>query len=234
MTPLVSVRHVSKRLGDHQAVDDVSFEVMPGAAAAVLGPSGSGKTTLLRLIAGLETPDSGEVWLDGARVSSTKRLQIAPHERQIGFVFQDLALWPHMTVRQHLEFVIGSSPRRLRTDRVTTVLEMLRLARIDALAGRYPHELSGGEQQRVALARALVGRPRLLLLDEPLSSLDPELRVHMRDELGRLQGAVGVAMLYVTHHLDDVPASVNRIIRMRAGRIVPDDSLKSASESRQN
>ena len=219
MTPLVSVRHVSKRLGAHQAADDVSLEVMSGEAVAVLGPSGSGKTTLLRLIAGLETPDSGEVWLTGVRASGPGRSLMALHERQIGFVFQDLALWPHMTVHQHLEFVLGSLLIMPRAERATRIAETLTLVRIDALAARYPHELSGGEQQRVALARALVGRPQLLLLDEPLSSLDPELRAQLREELGRLQAAVGVTMLYVTHHPDDVPALANRVVRMREGRI---------------
>ena len=152
----------------------------------IVGPSGSGKTTLLRMIAGLESPDDGEIWLDGRHVSAPRRIVVAPHARRIGFVFQDLALWPHMSVRDHLEFVLKAA-RVSRQERVDWTRDVLTLVRIADMADRYPHQLSGGEQQRVALARALVGRPRLLLLDEPLSSLDPELRTALRTELLRLK-----------------------------------------------
>lgn len=208
-----------KRFGSHHALDGVSLEVGAGDAVVVLGPSGCGKTTLLRLIAGLEVPDGGDIYLSGAHVAGTGHNFVPPHQREIGFVFQDLALWPHLTVRKNLEFVLASvkTPRAERTQRVH---EVLSLVRIELLSGRYPHELSGGEQQRVALARALAGRPRLLLLDEPLSSLDPELRGTVRAELARLQRDLLVTLVYVTHDREDAAVLADSVVEMRAGRIV--------------
>ena len=166
----ITLVDVTKRFGAHIALDSVSLEVPPGTAAIVLGPSGCGKTTLLRIIAGLEVPDSGQVALEGATVSAAGRVDVPPHRRRLGFVFQDLALWPHLTVRQNLDFVLGSTPLS-RLDRNRRAQDALALVRVEELAGRFPHQLSGGEQQRVALARAIVHEPRVLLLDEPLSSL---------------------------------------------------------------
>ena len=224
------VTNVAKRFGSYQAVDSVSLEVAFGDAVVILGPSGCGKTTLLRLIAGLEVPESGEISLNGTKVAGPGRSIVPPHQRGIGFVFQDLALWPHLTVSKNLEFVLGSirTPRVERADRIQ---QALRLVRIEPLATRYPHELSGGEQQRVALARALVGQPRLLLLDEPLSSLDPELRVTLRAELARLQRDLGVTMMYVTHDTDDAAALADDVVEMRAGRIVS-VSVQTSNEER--
>lgn len=216
--PLISVRNVSKRFGSHQALTDVSIDVAPGEVAVILGPSGSGKTTLLRLLAGLELPDSGEIWLSGVRVASPHRSLVPPHRREIGFVFQDLALWPHLTVRGNLQFVLGSM-RIARADARRRADEALKLVRIEAFAARYPHELSGGEQQRVALARALVAEPRILLLDEPLSSLDPELRATMRTELRRLQRGLALTTVYVTHDREDAAVLADAVIEMRAGRV---------------
>jgi len=218
MTPLLCVKNVTKRLGSHQAVDDVTFDVASGEAMAILGPSGSGKTTLLRLIAGLETPDSGEIWLDGIRVATDGHTLIAPYERRIGFVFQDLALWPHMTVRQQLDFVL-SSTGVTRTKRASRIADALARTRIDHLANRYPHQLSGGEQQRAALARTLVAQPRLILLDEPLASLDAELRVHLRQELAALQRSFGLTSVLVTHDRDDAAVVADRILYMKSGAI---------------
>ena len=218
-SPLLSLMNVTKRFASHQAVDSVSLEVAAGEAIVILGPSGCGKTTLLRLIAGLEVPDSGEIWLAGAQAAGPGRNIMPAHERGIGFVFQDLALWPHLTVQRNLNFVL-ESVKMPRADRAARVLEVLKLVRIDQLAGRYPHELSGGEQQRVALARALVGQPRVLLLDEPFSSLDPELRDALRSELARLQRTLQVTTVYVTHDQGDAAILADRVIEMRAGRIV--------------
>jgi len=218
-TVQLSVRNVTKRFASHQALIGVSLDVAAGDAVVILGPSGCGKTTLLRLIAGLEVPDSGEIWLAGAQVASGGRTLIPPHERGIGFVFQDLALWPHLTVQQNLDFVLESA-RVPRDSRPLRAREVLELVRIDELSRRYPHELSGGEQQRVALARALVGRPRVLLLDEPLSSLDPELRATLRSELARLQRTLHVTTVYVTHDRDDAAVLADCVVDMRAGKIV--------------
>jgi iron(III) transport system ATP-binding protein len=223
------VTNVTKRFGSHLAVESVSLRVAIGDAVVILGPSGCGKTTLLRLVAGLETPDSGEISLSGTKVAGLGRSMVPPHQRGIGFVFQDLALWPHLTVWKNLEFVLGSV-KTARADRAERIHQALNLVRIEPLSARYPHELSGGEQQRVALARALVGQPRLLLLDEPLSSLDPELRTTLRAELTRLQRDLGVTMVYVTHDRDDAAALADDVVEMRGGRIVSINKLTRNEE----
>lgn len=215
----LSARGISKRFGSHQALDGVSIEILPGACVVILGASGCGKTTLLRVIAGLETPDSGDIWLGSTQVTAAGRNLVAPHERRIGFVFQDLALWPHLSVRQNLEFVLEAQ-RVPPAARMTRVEEALRVVRIGSSVDRYPHELSGGEQQRVALARSLVGDPLILLLDEPLSSLDPELRSTLRQELARLQRSLKLTTVYVTHDREDASALADCVVEMRAGRIV--------------
>ena len=215
----ITLTDVTKRFGSHLALDSVSLEVLPGTAAVVRGPSGSGKTTMLRVIAGLEVPDSGQVLLDGATASAPGRTHVPPHRRQLGFVFQDLALWPHLTVRQNLDFVLGSTGLS-RREQDRRAHDALALVRIEQLAGRYPHQLSGGEQQRVALARAIVLAPRVLLLDEPLSSLDAELRADLRSELARLQRALSLTTVYVTHDREDAAALADCGIEMQAGRIL--------------
>ena len=217
--PQLVLANITKRFGTHQAIDGVTLEVAAGEGVVVVGPSGCGKTTLLRLIAGLDVPDGGEIWMSGTQVSVQHRSIVPPHERGIGFVFQDLALWPHLTVQGHLHFVLASA-RTPRASRGPRVHEVLSLVRVQHLSNRYPDELSGGEQQRVALARALVGQPRVLLLDEPLSSLDPELRATLRDELARLRRTLRLTMVYVTHDMEDAGALADRVIELRAGHIV--------------
>ena len=216
--PAVDIRNVSKHYATHQALDRVSLDAAPRECVVILGPSGCGKTTLLRLIAGLDVPDAGEIWLDGVQVGSPGRSLMAPHQRGIGFVFQDLALWPHLTVCQSLQFVLDSQGVA-RSEQDGRIREVLKLLRIDGFAGRYPHELSGGEQQRVAVARAQVGQPRLLLLDEPPSSLDADLRSAMRSELARFRRELAVTTLYVTHDREDAAVLADRVIEMSAGRI---------------
>ena len=218
--PFLRLAGVTRRYGVLAAVDDLSLDVVAGESVVILGPSGCGKTTVLRLIAGLERPDAGEIRLDGRAVARAGRNLVPPHERRLGFVFQDLALWPHLTVKGNLDFVMGSV-RVARAERVERIREVLELVRIDTLAGRHPHQLSGGEQQRVALARALVGHPRLLLLDEPFSSLDPELRVVLRGEVQRLRRALHLTSIFVTHDRDDAAALADRIVEMRRGRALP-------------
>jgi iron(III) transport system ATP-binding protein len=215
----VALRNVTKRFGSQLALDGVTLDVGACESVVVLGPSGCGKTTLLRLIAGLEVPDSGEIWLENVQVAVPGRNLLPPYRRHIGFVFQELALWPHLTVAGNLEFVLDALtvPRAERHRRID---DALKLVRIDGFARRYPHQLSGGEQQRVALARALVGTPRLMLLDEPLSSLDADLRATMRAELTRLQRTLAVTMVYVTHDREDAAVLADHVIEMRAGRII--------------
>jgi iron(III) transport system ATP-binding protein len=218
MQPFVRIRSVTKRFGPRLVVDDVSLDIDEGGGVALIGPSGSGKTTLLRIVAGLETPDTGEVWLGGQCVSRGREMLVAPHRRGVGFVFQDLALWPHMRAHEHLDFVL-TSQRVGRTSRAARCRDALALTRIEGMADRYPHQLSGGEQQRLALARAIVASPRLLLLDEPLSSLDPELRAAMREELVRVRVALGVTVLHVTHDAAEADHVGDRTVMMRNGRL---------------
>jgi ABC-type Fe3+/spermidine/putrescine transport system ATPase subunit len=215
----ITLIDVTKRFGSYVALDRVSLEVAAGKASVILGPSGCGKTTMLRVIAGLEVPDRGEVLLNGTKVAGPGRVIVPPHRRRLGFVFQDLALWPHLTVQGNLDFVLGAGELS-RAELAQRARDALALVRIEQLSARYPHELSGGEQQRVALARAIVGQPRVLLLDEPLSSLDPELRSALRSELGRLQRALNLTTVYVTHDREDAAVLADCIIEMRAGRIV--------------
>jgi ABC-type Fe3+/spermidine/putrescine transport system ATPase subunit len=212
------VAEVTKSYRDRTAVDRVSLDIAAGEGIVVIGPSGSGKTTLLRIIAGLVVPDSGQIWLDG-RVVSDGTTFVPPHQRRLGFVFQDLALWPHLTVRQNLEFVM-QAVKVPKANRSGQARDTLRLVQIDQLSDRYPHELSGGEQQRVALARALVGSPRVLLLDEPLASLDPELRAALRCELRELQRRLELTTIYVTHDREDTAALADRVIEMHSGRVI--------------
>jgi ABC-type Fe3+/spermidine/putrescine transport system ATPase subunit len=221
----LDIRSVRKRFATHQALDGVTLDVAPRECVVILGSSGCGKTTLLRLIAGLDVPDGGEIWLNSIQVAGPGRSLLAPHRRGIGFVFQDLALWPHLTVYQSLQFVLDSQ-RVPRPGQDRPIQETLKLLRIDGFAGRYPHELSGGEQQRVALARALVGKPRLLLLDEPLSSLDAGLRSAMRSELARLGKELAMTTLYVTHDREDAAVLADRVIEMSAGRITTVDKTR--------
>jgi ABC-type Fe3+/spermidine/putrescine transport system ATPase subunit len=213
------LQDVTKVYGTRTAVQSLSLDVAPEESIAVLGPSGSGKTTVLRLIAGLERPDGGEIWIDGRKVAGDGRNTVPAYERRVGLVFQDLALWPHITVWDNLAFVVASAatPKRQRAARIH---DALRICRVDPrLADRYPHELSGGEQQRVALARALVGTPRVLLLDEPFSNLDSDLRITLRQELAILQRQLRLTTIYVTHEPADAAALADRTIVMRAGRI---------------
>jgi len=215
--PFLRLTGVTKRYQGHGGIADLSLQVSAGESIVVVGPSGSGKTTLLRLIAGLERPDAGEIWLDGRIVAGPKRNTVPANERGIGFVFQDLALWPHLTVRGNLDFVAASAgvDRRLRLARIDDVLRSCRVA--PQFADRYPHQLSGGEQQRVALARALVGSPRLLLMDEPFSSLDPDLRTTLREELASLRRQLRITAVYVTHDAQDAEALADRTLTVPIG-----------------
>ena len=221
---------VTKRLGKNLAVDKASFEIPEGEVLALFGPSGCGKTTILRLVAGLEYPDAGRIVLDGLGVAENGSSVVPPHRRNVGFVFQDLALWPHMKVSENLDFVLASTglPKKERRERV---LQMLSLTRVERYAGNYPSQLSGGEQQRVALARALVSHPRLLLLDEPMSSLDAELKTELLAELKHLQQRLGVTTIHVTHDRAEAEALAHRIAVMRHGQIVRFEANRALAEA---
>jgi ABC-type Fe3+/spermidine/putrescine transport system ATPase subunit len=218
-SPFLRLAAVTKRYGGHGGIEDVSLEISAGESVVVVGPSGSGKTTLLRLVAGLERPDAGEIWLDGRRVAEPGRNTVPATDRKVGFVFQDLALWPHLSAFANVEFAAHSAGHS-GTERRSRINEILTLCRVEPLlADRYPHQLSGGEQQRVALARALVGSPQLLLLDEPFSSLDRELRVKLRSELASLRRQLQLTAIYVTHDSEDAETLADRTITMRSARV---------------
>ena len=211
--PFVRLADVKKNRGNRSILDRFSFEVMNGEFVALRGRSGSGKTTILRLIAGLETPDDGEIWVGNELAAKSGRNMIPPRLRKIGFVFQDLALWPHMTVSQSLAFVLTSSGMDIEV-RPKRISEILSVTRIQGLGDRYPHQLSGGEQQRAALARALAPNPRLLLLDEPMSSLDAELKSELAAELGTLHRKLGLTTIYVTHDVSEIETLADRTIAL--------------------
>ena len=183
----IEIRNVSKQFGDFQALRDVSLDIASGELIALLGPSGCGKTTLLRIIAGMESPDSGQVYFDGTDTTYTH-----VRERRVGFVFQHYALFQHMSVFENVAFGLRVRPRATRPAEAvirTRVMELLRLVQLDGLAARYPAQLSGGQRQRVALGRAIVRDPKVFLFDEPLSNLDAALRVQTRLEIAALQQA---------------------------------------------
>jgi ABC-type Fe3+/spermidine/putrescine transport system ATPase subunit len=211
MQPVLELRALVKDFPRHRAVDGVSLAVPRGAFFALLGPSGCGKTTVLRMIAGFEHPTKGEVWLDGAPVNGLK-----PHERNVSTVFQNYALFPHLTAQENVEFGLR---RRKVPDAAPRAREALALVRLEGKEKRYPRELSGGERQRVALARSLVLEPGVLLLDEPLAALDPQLRKQMRTELKELQKRAGIAFLFVTHDQEEALSMADCAAVMNRGRI---------------
>jgi iron(III) transport system ATP-binding protein len=216
--PGVILRGLSKRYGEVGAVDDLSLEIKPGELLALLGPSGCGKTTTLRLVAGFLAPDAGEIWV-GDRCLSSRVSVVPPERRRMAMIFQSYALWPHMTVAQNVAYGLRFKPALSRSDRDARVREMLRVVQLAGYEGRYPGELSGGQQQRVAVARALVVKPEILLLDEPLSNLDANLREEMRFEIRRLHETFGNTTLYVTHDQAEAMVISDRIAVLRAGRV---------------
>jgi spermidine/putrescine ABC transporter ATP-binding subunit len=210
---VVSIRNVSKRFGDVTAVDNVSLDIQRNEFFALLGPSGCGKTTLLRMLAGLERLTAGEIVIDGENMVATP-----PNKRPVNMVFQSYAVFPHMSVEQNVAYglKVGGTPSAEIGPRVTEALEMVRMG---PLRSRMPDQLSGGQRQRVALARALVKRPKVLLLDEPLSALDAKLREQMQLELTRLQETVGITFVIVTHDQDEALSMASRIAVMDHGRV---------------
>ncbi len=213
----LTVDGIAKRFGHFPALAGVSLEARDGEFLTLLGPSGSGKTTLLRVLAGLDKPDYGRVLVDGADF-----LALSARERRVGLVFQQYALFRHMTVARNIAFGLDVRPARSRPSRAAIkarVDELLALARIEGLGGRYPAQLSGGQRQRVAVARALAVEPQLLLLDEPFGALDTKVRKELRGELRRIHDATGVTTILVTHDQEEAMALADRVVLMNHGRI---------------
>jgi sulfate transport system ATP-binding protein len=209
----ISARSITKRFGDFTALEDVTVEVPGGSLMALLGPSGSGKSTLLRVLAGLETPDTGEVWISGEDAT-----EFAPQKRNVGFVFQHYAAFKHMTVHDNIAFglAIRKRPKAEIRERVQQLIELVQLS---GFADRYPAQLSGGQRQRMALARALAVEPNVLLLDEPFGALDARVRKELRAWLRRLHDDVHVTTVFVTHDQEEAMDVADEIVVMNAGRI---------------
>jgi len=210
----VSVQKLHKSYAGTQVFENIDCQIERGEFVTLLGPSGCGKSTLLRCIAGLTPVDSGQILLDGQDI-----VPLSPQKRGIGMVFQSYALFPNMTVEQNVAF--GLRMQKVKADeRQARVREALELVELGSFAGRYPHQLSGGQCQRVALARSLVTRPRLLLLDEPLSALDARIRKHLREQIRGIQRELGLTTIFVTHDQEEALTLSDRIFLMNQGRIV--------------
>jgi putative spermidine/putrescine transport system ATP-binding protein len=207
----LSLHHLTKRFGPHAAVHDLALEVADGELMCLLGPSGCGKTTTLRMIGGFTAPDGGDILINGQSV-----VALPPERRPTAMVFQRYNLWPHMTVANNIAFGlrVRHQPRPEIAARVRTALTLVGLP---GAGGKYPHQLSGGEQQRVAVARALVLEPQILLLDEPFSNLNARLRVHMREEVKQLQRKIGITTVFVTHDQEEALTIADRIAVMKDG-----------------
>lgn len=215
--PILEAKNVGKFYGAQSALHDINLEVNAGEIISVLGPSGCGKSTLLQLIAGLQQPDRGEILLRGEVVASAKKL-VPAEKRGINMVFQDYALWPHMSVYDNIAY--GMRRKRMSAEAIRAKIgRLVELLHLNGLTERLPPQLSGGQQQRVAIARALATEPDLLLLDEPLSNLDMRLRLEMRTEMAYLFRQLGTTVFHVTHDPDEAFSMADRLVIMRAGAI---------------
>ena len=225
----IRVESVSKSFSAYPALAHVSLTIRSGEFVALLGPSGSGKTTLLRILAGLETPESGDVWFGDRQVTKD-----APSSRGIGFVFQHYALFGHMTVADNIAFGLNVMKRSARPSREairSRVQELLELVQLPGLGKRYPSQLSGGQRQRVALARALAREPRILLLDEPFGALDAKVRRELRDALRNIHDELGLTSIFVTHDQEEAFGLADRVALLNRGRIEQFDSPEEIAQN---
>jgi len=215
---IMKIENVFKTYDKITAISDVSINIEKGERVVILGPSGCGKTTLLRMIAGFIVPDKGSISIDGQIVTKDGKSLVEPEDRKIGMVFQDIVLWPHMSIYGNLEFGLKAKkiPKNERKRRIEEILEKLQMAQYK---NSFPNNLSGGQQQRVALARALVMQPKMLLMDEPLSNLDLDLNLLLRKEILTLQKDLAITMLYITHDRDEAFSLATRIVIMEHGEI---------------
>jgi len=219
MSTTITIKNLTKRFGKVVALDNVSLTIDPGTFVTLLGPSGCGKTTLLRCVAGLEDPDDGEIYIGSKLVySRSKGLSMSPGERDLGLVFQNYALWPHMKVEKNITFALEIQ-KMSKEDMTKRVKESLKEVQMEGYEDRYPREMSGGQQQRIALARMLAYRPKVFLMDEPLSNLDARLRMDMRTELKRLHHISGATTIYVTHDQVEALTMSTNIAVMKEGVI---------------
>lgn len=215
------IKDLAKRFGTTEALNNINVTIQDGEFIAILGPSGCGKTTLLRLLAGFDSPSEGSIMIGEEKVGN-KHITLPPEKRNIGMVFQSFALWPHLNVKEHIKFpllhhqFVPESVKRNVSERLNEILQIIDMT---ALADRMPSELSGGQKQRVALGRAIAPKPDVLLMDEPLSNLDAELRMEMRKEIQELHRLTKATIIYVTHDQSEALAMADRIVVMNKGRI---------------
>ncbi len=214
----ISLHNISKSFGKKEVITNLSLDMEDGRFTTLLGSSGCGKTTLLRMLAGLETPDGGEILFDDTPVfSKEKGINVPPEKRNLSFVFQDFALWPHMTVFENVAF--GLRARKQKEHLKERVQEALDAVKLSDLAARYPHELSGGQQQRVSFARAIIMQPQCILFDEPLSALDAKLRESMRLEMKQMTSQLNMTSVFVTHDQSEAMSMSDYIVVMNGGKI---------------
>ncbi len=224
----IILENIAHSYGDKQVLSDFSFSFEQGKTTYLVGPSGCGKTTVLRLISGLETPSQGIIKIDGKIVSAEGKTSVAPHQRQTGFVFQDLALWPHFTVFNNIAFGLKERKASAIKEKVSEILKLFGIA---DKAKKYPHQLSGGQKQMVAIARSLVLEPDILLMDEPLANIDIKLKESILQHLKILQQQLNFTMIYVTHEHSESMNVENCIVVMNAGKIEASGSKEEIARS---
>ncbi|MEZ5042131.1 MAG: ABC transporter ATP-binding protein [Saprospiraceae bacterium] len=222
----ITLEHITHSYGDKEVLQDLSCSFEQGKITCLLGPSGCGKTTVLRLVAGLEKPENGVVKINGTVVSYNGTILIPPHQRKIGFVFQDLALWPHFTVYDNIAFGLKEKKGKNIKEKVA---ELLDLFGISDKAPKYPHQLSGGQKQMVAIARSMAMQPEILLMDEPLANIDTHLKENILNHLLKIQKQQKFTILYVTHDHREAMNTGDEIIVMNAGKIEAAGSKEAVS-----
>ncbi|HEC31695.1 MAG TPA: ABC transporter ATP-binding protein [Deltaproteobacteria bacterium] len=214
---MVTIKNLCKSFGKREVLKKLNLEVAEGEIISIIGPSGAGKTTLLRLIAGLEVPDKGEIHING-KLASTPEYILPPYLRNIGFVFQEPALWPHMTVGKNIEFVINEAVKKERREAVRSLLEK---AKLDGYENRYPKELSQGEAKRVALLRAIARKPRYMLMDEPLANLDQKLKSDILELIQNTVNKLQTTLIFVTHDGEEAKQLTNLVYMLSNGKLNP-------------
>ncbi len=226
--PIIELKNITHAYGAKKVLEDVSLNIDPGKLTCLLGGSGSGKTTILRLIAGLEIPEKGKIYIENKPVTDDSKILIPSHERNLGFIFQDLALWPHFTVFENIAFGLKERRSQHIEQRVSEILSFFDLKDFDE---KYPHQISGGQQQLVAISRALVLEPKILLMDEPLSGLDVKLKRKILEHIKDLKKSFDVTLVYVTHDHREAFAIADQIIVLNEGKVVEAASAKEIKQS---
>ena len=226
--PIIKLKNISYKYSDKPVLTHLNLEIEAGTITYILGSSGSGKTTILRLIAGLETPDEGEINIEGKPVSQKETILIPSQKRQIGYIFQDLALWPHMTIYKNIAF----GPENIKEENIEDkVIEVLSFFGLEEYAQKFPHQLSGGQQQMVAIARALVLKPKILLMDEPLASLDVKSKRKILEYIVTIKNRYNLTIVYVTHDHREAFAIADRIVVINEGKIQESGSVEQIKQS---